>query len=107
MSALSVKLHKINMTLEDLMQIERNGGSVTESFMRTLLIQFGRKYDDSLVYGQSPDAIQRLEELEFSGKNPHGEAELDIAKQRLGLATISPYRTRLNSPYSPFNLAAI
>lgn len=78
------KMHRLGLDLEHLMAVELKGGCVTEAHLRTVLILFGNKLS-MIVNGQSPDQLQRLQELELQGKNPHGEAEIDIAEMRLGI----------------------
>lgn len=90
---LSVRLQVAGLTLTELLQVERLGGSVTESHMKPILIQWGRKLDLA-VNGQAPDHLQRLQDLELTGKNPEGESQIDITEMALGVP--NPNRLRMN-----------
>ncbi len=91
-SELLERLQTVGLTLCELIQVELNGGSVTEGFMKTFLIRLGKNYED-IVSGQTPDYLQRLQELELLGKNPQSEAQLDMFEMMLGIS--NPNRLRV------------
>lgn len=93
MADLRFQLQKVGLTMTQLMQEERNGGCVTESHLKLILIQWGRKLD-LLANGQAPDHLHRLQELELLGKNPQGESQIDITEMALGLSHFSRRLTK-------------
>lgn len=91
-SELLQRLQTVGLTLCELIQVELMGGSVTEGFMKTFLIRLGKNYED-IVTGQTPDCLQRLQELELLGKNPQAESQLDMFEMMLGIS--NPNRLKM------------
>lgn len=75
------------LTLPELLMTERLGGSVTETYARTLLFCFrnGLDREESLFFIDMPDQQRRLKEIERLGNGPDYETRIDRAEEEFGV----------------------